>query len=84
MLKTINGGAFVLAGSSTGSPPVASTRIDDHVGVFQRVNGRGSHGALELVRRLEETGRVDPDDLRVALGANPDNRCAGRLRLWAT
>ena len=58
-------------------------QVQDDVGARQHVAGGGEHAGLEGVGRVEQAGQVVEDVLGVAVGAETDDRQAGRLGLGA-
>ena len=49
----------------------------------ERAEGGRAHGALQLVARIEQSGRVEHDHLRVVRRADADDAIARGLRLLA-
>ena len=69
------------ASASSSMPSRASISSADHVGVVRAAPGGRHHGAVEPPLRREDAGRVDEDDLRVALDRDAAHERARRLHL---
>src|SRR5690606_15525719 len=62
-------------------PTLGVDQKRDDIGILRAAPGGGDHGRIQPASRLEDTRRIDENDLGRSMGDNAAHQCARRLHL---